>query len=83
MTPEIIAAVGTAAAGLLTTWNARQGRQIRELRAQVEQLTTWRLRATAYIGSLLYLMSSAGMTPPAPPPELGLTPDQGTSEEAA
>lgn len=83
MTPELITAVGTAAGGLLAAWNARQSRQIRELRAQVEQLISWRLRATDYIGQLTYRMRAAGLQPPDPPAELGLDGSASASEEAA
>ncbi|GGM55401.1 hypothetical protein GCM10012275_28160 [Longimycelium tulufanense] len=69
MTPELLLSVfgplGTVVAGYVAT---RQ----RQLRREIEELRSFRVAALHYIGSLVYLMASAGLTPPKPPEELGL-----------
>lgn len=72
LTPELVTTIGAALAAVLGAWNARQGRQLKELQKQVGNLTSWRTTATDYIGQLLFVMRSHGVTPPPPPASLGL-----------
>jgi hypothetical protein len=60
-----------------------QRRQIKALRGQVGNLSTWQSTAREYIGQLLYVMAVHGVKPPRPPDALGLTiPNQRPDQEA-
>lgn len=72
MNPELISAIGGAIAIVLGAWNARQGRQLKALREQVDTLTGWRTTATEYIGQLMFALALHGIKPPKPPESLGL-----------
>lgn len=73
MSPELILAISSGLSGLLGAWNARQARQLKALRDEVSGLTSWQATARGYIGQLLFVMATHGLTPPLPPASLGLT----------
>ncbi|GLZ36207.1 hypothetical protein Lesp02_83940 [Lentzea sp. NBRC 105346] len=73
MTPDLLTAAGGAVTAVLTAWNAKQGKKLRELEGKTAQLETWRTVAIGYIGTLLFLLAERGIQPPQPPKELGLT----------
>lgn len=73
MNPELITAIVAGVGGILTAWNTRQAHQLKGLRDEVNQLTSWRTHAQGYIGTLLFLLAERGIQPPQPPKDLGLT----------
>ncbi|TKG58106.1 hypothetical protein [Prauserella endophytica] len=80
MSPEAITAIFSGLVALLGGWNARQGQRIKAqdqriqaLEEKVGALTSWKDTARDYIGTLLFVMRTHGITPPEPPPSLGLT----------
>ncbi|PXY17339.1 hypothetical protein [Prauserella flavalba] len=73
MSPEAITAIFSGLVALLGGWNARQGQRIKALEEKVGALTSWKDTARDYIGTLLFVMRTHGITPPEPPASLGLT----------
>lgn len=67
---QIVTLIG---GGGLTAWNTHQTKQLTKMRAEIDSLTSWRLIALGYIGTLLFLISERGITAPPPPAGLGLS----------
>ncbi|MFC9514400.1 hypothetical protein ACFTSD_01575 [Nocardiaceae bacterium NPDC056970] len=51
MVPDIIQAIGVAIAGVLAAWNARQAKQIADLRVDMQRLQTSELESRRLLRS--------------------------------